>query len=146
MKKLTLNLLEDIEEVKITKEQRAKINKRAGIPPNAPEINKFSNLYTAQSYDNAGNPQPFGVDGVASVDGGQCEGVNMKLHLNLMESQDSSTVSIIADDISSEAEEIQQYCRDLIRHKDDLEGIGRIAEEIKYCAKAILTKVDNLDY
>ncbi len=62
-----MKIIDDYHEVKLPKYRKGKVHKRSGLAPNPAELNIYDKLYAPQSYDNWGNPQPYGTNGVATI-------------------------------------------------------------------------------
>ena len=59
-----MRIIDDYHIVKLPKKKKGKVQKRSGIAPNPAELNVYDKLYSPQSYDNYGHPQPYGTEGV----------------------------------------------------------------------------------
>ena len=58
---------EGVKEVKWNRKKARRLSMRSMVPPSPAEVNEYDPLLTPQSYNNYGNPKPFGVsDGNSS--------------------------------------------------------------------------------
>lgn len=57
---------EAVKEVKWSKKKQRRLAMRSMVPPSPAELNEYDPLLTPQSYNNYGNPSPFGNPEVAT--------------------------------------------------------------------------------
>ena len=72
---------EGVKEVKWDIKKVRRLSKRSMVPPSPAEINEYDPLLSPQSYNNYGNPSPYGIssDGNAGSDGGATSGTGSSI-------------------------------------------------------------------
>lgn len=61
---------EKVKEVKWSKRKVTRLSRRSMVPPSPAELNVYDPLLSKQSYDNYGNPSPYGTGPQSSSDVG----------------------------------------------------------------------------